>query len=64
MKNQIEFGKYIQGLRKAKKYSLKIVADKLGIDISLLSKIERVTRNEWNGSTPNCCSARGRYCFY
>lgn len=44
MKNQIEFGKYIQGLRKAKKYSLKIVADKLGIDISLLSKIENGER--------------------
>ena len=27
-------------------------------------KIERIKRNKWNGSTPNCCSTRGRYCFY
>ena len=40
----IEFGTYIHGLRKEKKYSLKIVADKLGIDISLLSKIENGER--------------------
>ncbi len=40
----IEFGTYIRGLRKKKKYSLKIVADKLGIDISLLSKIENGER--------------------
>ena len=40
MEKPIEFGIYLQGLRKEKKYSLKIVADKLGIDISLLSKIE------------------------
>ena len=40
----IEFGSYIHGLRKEKKYSLKIVADKLGIDISLLSKIENGER--------------------
>jgi transcriptional regulator with XRE-family HTH domain len=40
----IDFGIYIQQLRKAKKYSLKIVADKLGIDISLLSKIEHGER--------------------
>jgi len=40
----IEFGSYIHGLRKEKKYSLKIVADKLGIDISLLSKIEKGER--------------------
>ena len=40
----IEFGTYIHGLRKDKKYSLKIVADKLGIDISLLSKIENGER--------------------
>jgi transcriptional regulator with XRE-family HTH domain len=44
MGNQIEFGKYIQGLRKEKKYSLKIVADKLSIDISMLSKIENGER--------------------
>ena len=44
MKKPIEFGTYIQGLRKKKKYSLKIVADKLGIDISMLSKIENGER--------------------
>jgi transcriptional regulator with XRE-family HTH domain len=44
MGNQIEFGTYIHGLRKNKKYSLKIVADKLGIDISMLSKIENGER--------------------
>ncbi len=40
----VEFGTYIHSLRKEKKYSLKIVADKLGIDISLLSKIENGER--------------------
>ena len=48
MINEIEkpivFGNYIHNLRKAKKYSLKIVAEKLGIDISLLSKIENGER--------------------
>ena len=44
IKKPIEFGTYIYGLRKGKKYSLKIVADKLGIDISLLSKIENGER--------------------
>ena len=44
MEKTIEFGTYIHGLRKEKKYSLKIVADKLGIDISLLSKIENGDR--------------------
>ena len=44
MEKPIEFGTYIHGLRKGKKYSLKIVADKLGIDISLLSKIENGER--------------------
>ena len=44
MEKPIEFGTYIHGLRKEKKYSLKIVADKLGIDISLLSKIENGER--------------------
>ena len=43
-KQPSEFGTYIHGLRKEKKYSLKIVADKLGIDISLLSKIENGER--------------------
>ena len=44
MEKPIEFGSYIHGLRKEKKYSLKIVADKLGIDISMLSKIENRER--------------------
>jgi transcriptional regulator with XRE-family HTH domain len=44
MKKPIEFGTYIHDLRKEKKYSLKIVADKLGIDISMLSKIENGER--------------------
>jgi transcriptional regulator with XRE-family HTH domain len=44
MEKPFEFGTYIHGLRKEKKYSLKIVADKLGIDISLLSKIENGER--------------------
>lgn len=44
MKKPIEFGTYIHLLRKEKKYSLKIVADKLGIDLSLLSKIENGER--------------------
>jgi len=44
MEKPFEFGTYIHGLRKEKKYSLKIVADKLGIDISMLSKIENGER--------------------
>ena len=44
MEKPIEFGTYIHGLRKEKNYSLKIVADKLKIDISLLSKIENGER--------------------
>ena len=44
MEKPIEFGTYIHELRKEKKYSLKIVAEKLGIDISLLSKIENGER--------------------
>jgi len=41
MVKPIEYGTYIHGLLKEKKYSLKIVADKLGIDNSLLSKFEK-----------------------
>ncbi len=44
MEYPLEFGPYIHNLRKGKKYSLKIVADKLGVDISLLSKIENGER--------------------
>jgi transcriptional regulator with XRE-family HTH domain len=40
----IEFGPYIHGLCKEKKSSLIIVADKLGVDITLLSKIEHGKR--------------------
>ena len=44
MRKPIEFGNFIHDLRKEKKDSLKIVADKLGVDISLLSKIENGDR--------------------
>ena len=44
MEKPIEFGTFIHGLRKEKRYSLKSVADKLGIDISMLSKIENGER--------------------
>ena len=44
MKKPIEFGTFIHGLRKKKKYFLMIVSDKLGIDISLLNKIENGER--------------------
>ena len=44
MEKLTEFRTYIHGLRKEKKYSLKILADKLGIDISLLSKIKNGER--------------------
>lgn len=38
------FGQYLQQLRTAKGFSQKIVASKLGIDISMLSKIEHGER--------------------
>ena len=41
---KIEFGVYLHELRSAKNLSQKIVADKLCIDISLLSKIEHGER--------------------
>jgi transcriptional regulator with XRE-family HTH domain len=41
---KVDFGAYIHELRTNKAYSLKIVADKLNIDISLLSKIEHGER--------------------
>jgi transcriptional regulator with XRE-family HTH domain len=41
---KIDFGEYLHQLRKEHKLSQKIVADKLGIDISLLSKIEHGER--------------------
>lgn len=44
MENNIEFGNFIQGLRKEKQLTLKIIADKLEIDVSMLSKIEHGER--------------------
>jgi len=41
---KIDFGAYIHQLRTEHQYSLKKVADKLGVDISLLSKIEHGER--------------------
>ena len=41
---KIDFGEYILHLRTTFGYSQRIVADKLGIDISLLSKIEHGER--------------------
>lgn len=41
---KIDFGEYMLHLRTTNSYSQKIVADKLGIDISLLSKIEHGER--------------------
>lgn len=44
MKNNIEFGKYIQQLRKENNFTLKVVAEKLDIDVSMLCKIEHGER--------------------
>ena len=41
---KIDFGEYLLHLRTTNGYSQKIVADKLGIDISMLSKIENGER--------------------
>jgi transcriptional regulator with XRE-family HTH domain len=41
---KIDFGQYLHLLRKEHKLPQKIVADKLGIDISMLSKIEHGER--------------------
>jgi len=41
---KIDFGAYIHQLRTEHRYSLKMVADKLGVDISLLCKIEHGER--------------------
>jgi transcriptional regulator with XRE-family HTH domain len=43
-KEKLDFGKLIHQLRTDKGWSQKKVADKLGIDISLLSKIEHGER--------------------
>jgi transcriptional regulator with XRE-family HTH domain len=42
---RIDFGEYLHELRITNGYSQKKVADKLGIDISLLSKIEHGERH-------------------
>lgn len=44
MKSDIEIGSYLQNLRKERKMSLREVADHVGIDISMLSKIEHEER--------------------
>jgi transcriptional regulator with XRE-family HTH domain len=44
MQNTIGFGDFLHDLRTEKKLSQRIVANKLGIDISLLSKIEHGER--------------------
>lgn len=44
MKSDIEIGSYLQNLRKERKLSLREVADHVGIDISMLSKIEHGER--------------------
>ena len=44
MNKNDEFGDFVHELRTSKKLSQKVVADKLGIDISLLSKIEHGER--------------------
>lgn len=41
---RIDFGEYLQVLRTTNGYSQKKVADRIGIDISLLSKIEHGER--------------------
>ncbi len=42
---RIDFGEYLHELRKSNGYSQKHVASKLGIDISMLSKIEHGERH-------------------
>ena len=44
MKSDIEIGRYLQKLRKEHKMSLREVAEHIGIDISMLSKIEHGER--------------------
>ncbi len=44
MENNAKFGNYIQSLRKGKQLTLKVVADELAIDISMLCKIENGER--------------------
>lgn len=44
MESTFEFGDFLHAIRIQKKLSQRVVADKLGIDISLLSKIEHGER--------------------
>ena len=44
MESTFEFGDFLHVIRIQKKLSQRVVADKLGIDISLLSKIEHGER--------------------
>lgn len=44
MREKIEFGAYLQHLRNERGLPLRIVAEKLGIDISMISKIEHGER--------------------
>jgi transcriptional regulator with XRE-family HTH domain len=45
MNSDIEIGSYLQQLRKERKMSLREVAEHIGIDISMLSKIENGERH-------------------
>ena len=44
IKSDIEIGSYLQQLRKERKMSLREVAEHVGIDVSMLSKIEHGER--------------------
>lgn len=44
MKSDTEIGSYLQNLRKERKMSLREVAEHVGIDVSMLSKIEHGER--------------------
>ena len=44
MKYDTEIGSYLQNLRKERKMSLREVAEHIGIDVSMLSKIEHGER--------------------
>lgn len=44
MKSDTEIGSYLQNLRKERKMSLREVAEHIGIDVSMLSKIEHGER--------------------
>ncbi len=44
MKKTISFGEHLRSLREAQGLTLKLVSERIGIDISLLAKIERNER--------------------